>query len=146
MNSLLLLLLALTTTPEPSAPVPAVISQANTSIGSSFTEKQLDRYVAAVSAIEKRRGDILRRAKNTDYWTATVQLANSSNRDICSLPSHQQPDEIRNLCRELLEFSEQEIRRHGFTNREFNQITLAQQQDRKLQARIQQRLIRRMIP
>lgn len=148
MNSLFLLLLSLTAnpSPEPVAQIPASISQTNLPFSSGFTEEQLERYVSAVSAIEKRRAEILRRAKNTNYWTATVQLANNSNRDICSLPADQQLGEIRNLCRELLEFSEQEIRRHGLSNREFNQITLAQQQDRQLQTRIQQRLMRRMIP
>jgi hypothetical protein len=148
MNSLFLLLLSLTAnpSPEPVAQSPASIRQTNLPLGSSFTEEQLERYVSAVSAIEKRRGEILRRAKNTNYWTATVQLANSTNRDICSLPADQQLGEIKNLCRELLEFSEQEIRRHGLSNREFNQITLAQQQDRQLQSRIQQLLMRRLIP
>jgi len=143
MTSFLLFLLSVTQMPpqESVAQTPATISQTNIPIGSNFTEEQLERYVSAVNAIEKRRAEILRRAKNTSDWTATVQLANSTNRDICSLPANQQPEAIRNLCRELLEFSEQEIRRHGFSNREFNQITLAQQQDLQLQTRIQQRLM-----
>jgi hypothetical protein len=145
MPSLLLFLVSLAPMllQEPVAQTSPLVSQASNPV---FTDEQIERYVSAVSAIEKRRAEILRRAKNTNYWTATVQLANSTNRDICSLPANQQLGEIRNLCRELLEFSEQEIRRHGLTNREFNQITLAQQQDRQLQTRIQQRLMRLLLP
>ncbi len=142
MTNLLLFLLLLPLSQEPAVSSPTAISQNPTTI----TDDQLERYVSAVSAIEKRRAEILRRAKNTSYWTATVQFANNSNRDICSLPVNQQLGEIKKLCRELLEFSEQEIRRHGLSNREFNQITLAQQQDKQLQTRIQQRLMRLLTP
>lgn len=108
----------------------------------TFTENQIDRYVAAVRAIERKREEVLRRAKNSENWAIAVQLAETHNRDICRVPPEQQPANIQVLCRELLEFSEREIRRHGLTNREFNQITQSLQQDKQLQARIQLRLLK----
>jgi hypothetical protein len=106
----------------------------------SFNEEQLDRYIAAVGAIERKREEILRRAKKSEAWASAVQLAEAQNKDICRVPVEQQAVDIKNLCAELLEFSEREIRKQGLTNREFNQITTILQRDRQLQSRIQSRL------
>lgn len=105
--------------------------------GITFSQEQLVRYVQAVRSIERKRAEILRQAKNSQAWAVSVQLAEQTNRDVCAVPHQQQPESIQLLCKQLFEFSEQEIRRHGLTNREFNQITIAQRQNPQLQGRIQ---------
>jgi len=111
------------------------ISAQNSSATPNFSEDQLVRYVQAVRSIERRRSQILLQAKNSQAWAVSVQLAEQTNSDVCAL--QQPPEVIKALCKELFTFSEQEIRRHGLTNREFNQITIAQQQNPQLQGRIQ---------
>ncbi|MEE3716566.1 DUF4168 domain-containing protein [Tumidithrix elongata RA019] len=107
-----------------------------------FTEEQINRYAGAVNAIEKKREEILRRAKNSQGWSTVAQTADSKGVDVCSLNQSEQPADIQSLCRELIDFSEQEIRKYGFSNnREFNQLTVTQQQDPSLQGRIQARML-----
>ncbi|CAN1211092.1 hypothetical protein TUMEXPCC7403_12905 [Tumidithrix helvetica PCC 7403] len=107
-----------------------------------FTEEQINRYSEAVNKIEKKREEILRRAKNSPGWSTIAQTANRKGVDVCSLNQSEQPADIQSLCQELIDFSEQEIRRHGFSNnREFNQLTVTQQQDPSLQGRIQARIL-----
>jgi hypothetical protein len=107
-----------------------------------FSEDQVNRYAGAVNAIEKKREEILRRAKNTAEWSSVAQTADNKGVDVCSLSPSEQSASIQGLCKELFDFSEQEIRKHGFSNnRDFNQLTVTQQQDPSLQGRIQGRIL-----
>jgi hypothetical protein len=120
----------------------AQVEAAQTIAQVQFSEDQVNRYAGAVNAIEKKREEILRRAKNTQEWSAVAQIADSKGVDVCSLNPSEQPAVIQSLCRELIDFSEQEIRKYGFSNnREFNQLTVNQQQDPSLQGRIQGRIL-----
>ncbi len=112
-----------------------------------FSEEQIKRYAGAASAIEQKRDDILRRAKNYSGWQGLTERADAQGVFVCSLKKSDQPSFIQNLCSELFDFSEQEIRRHGFANnREFNQITQAQQQNVQLQRRIQGEIVEQARP
>jgi len=121
-----------------SLPVQAqVVAQAQ------FSEEQIKRYAGAASAIEQKRDEILRRAKTYNGWQGLTERADAQGVFVCSLKKSEQPAVIQGLCSELFEFSEQEIRRHGFANnRDFNQMTQAQQQNLQLQKRIQDEILR----
>ncbi len=114
----------------PSLPVHGQVLQ--------FSDDQIRRYAGAASAIEKKRDDVWRRAKTYEGWASLKSKADTQGVTVCGLKKSEQPQVITSLCAELFEFSEQEIRRNGFsTNRDFNQITQAQQQNSQLQKRIQ---------
>ncbi|AFY74895.1 hypothetical protein Syn7502_02973 [Synechococcus sp. PCC 7502] len=118
----------------PSLPVHAQAVQ--------FSDDQIRRYAGAASAIEKKREEVWRRARSYEGWTSLKSKADTQGVTVCGLKKSEQPPVIQSLCGELFEFSEQEIRRNGFsTNRDFNQITQAQQQNNQLQRRIQVEII-----
>jgi len=103
-----------------------------------FNDDQIRRYAGAATAIERKRDDVWRRAKAYEGWTNLKSKADVQGVTVCGLKKSEQPPIILSLCSELFEFSEQEIRRNGFSsNRDFNQITQAQQQNNQLQKRIQ---------
>lgn len=104
-----------------------------------FSEDQISRYAVAANAIESKRDEVLRRAKNHQGWASVARQAETRNVYVCDL--NEQPDFLRNLCGELFSSSEQTIRRNGFSNREFNQLTQAQQQNVELQRRIQEKIM-----
>lgn len=119
------------------------ISQSTT----QFSDDQIRRYAGAASAIEKKRDDVWRRAKAYEGWTSLKTKADSQGVTVCGLKKSEQPQVIQSLCSELFEFSEQEIRRNGFSsNRDFNQITQVQQQNNQLQRRIQLEILELVSP
>ncbi|PZU97896.1 MAG: hypothetical protein DCE90_05215 [Pseudanabaena sp.] len=102
-----------------------------------FGDDQITRYAAAANAIESKRLEIFKAAKNNPNWNSVASLAESQQIRVCDLS--QQPDFLQNLCEQLRSFTEDEIRRHGFTNKDFNQITRQQRQDASLRSLIQSR-------
>jgi hypothetical protein len=107
-----------------------------------FSEDQISRYAVAAEAIEGKRDEVLRRAKNNQGWGSVARLAETRNIYVCDLSPSEQPDFLRSLCGDLINYSQEAIRRNGFTNNsEFNQITKAQQQDGQLQRRIQMKIV-----
>jgi Domain of unknown function (DUF4168) len=107
-----------------------------------FSEDQISRYAIAAEAIETKRDELLRRAKNNQGWASVARQAESRNIAVCELSASEQPDFLRSLCGELFNYSEQTIKRNGFpSNREFNQLTQAQQQNGQLQRRIQEKIV-----
>lgn len=108
---------------------------------SQFTDEQINRYAKAVNAIEEKREEVLRRAKNSPEWNTVAGNAKKQGVQVCKLKPEEQAGIIQSLCRDFVDFSEKTIRDNGFkNNREFNQITQAQQQDSQLQKRIQLRI------
>ena len=103
----------------------------------TFADDQLTRYAAAVNAIENKRLEIFRTAKSNPSWGSIAELAESQQTKVCDLAN--QPDFLRSLCNDLRSYSEDAICTHGFTNREFNQITRDQMQNADLRRRIQSR-------
>jgi chemotaxis protein histidine kinase CheA len=107
-----------------------------------FSDDQISRYAMAAEAIEGKRNEVLRRAKNNQGWASVARQAEAQNVSVCELSSSEQPEFLRNLCGELFTYSEQTIRNNGFSsNREFNQLTQAQQQNSQLQRRIQEKIV-----
>jgi hypothetical protein len=100
-----------------------------------FGDDQLARYAAAANAIENKRLEIFRTAKNNSNWVDVANLAESQHTKVCDLS--QPPDFLMDLCSQLRSFTKQEIRRQGFTNKEFNQITREQRQNPYLRGLIQ---------
>lgn len=100
-----------------------------------FGDDQLTRYAEAVNAIENKRLEIFRAAKNNSNWSTVANLAESQQTKVCDLS--QPPEFLQDLCQQLRSFSEQEIHRRGFTNKEFNQITREQRQNPYLRGVIQ---------
>jgi Domain of unknown function (DUF4168) len=126
-------LLSLTTT---------ILDTPSASAQSQFSDDQISRYAMAAEAIETKRDEVLRRAKNHQGWSSVARQAESRNIAVCELSPSEQPDFLRGLCGELFNYSEQAIRRNGFpSNREFNQLTQAQQQNSQLQRRIQAKIM-----
>ena len=126
-------LLSLTTT---------MLDAPSASAQSQFSDDQVSRYAMAAEAIETKRDEVLRRAKNHQGWASVARQAESRNIAVCELSPSEQPDFLRGLCGELFNYSEQAIRRNGFpSNREFNQLTQAQQQNGQLQRRIQEKIM-----
>ncbi|WP_019501211.1 DUF4168 domain-containing protein [Pseudanabaena sp. PCC 6802] len=115
---------------------------APTARAQDFTDDQISRYAAAAEAIEGKRNEVLRRAKNNQGWVSVARQAEARNISVCELSPSEQPEFLRNLCGELFTYSEQTIRNNGFSsNREFNQLTQAQQQNSQLQRRIQEKIV-----
>ena len=100
-----------------------------------FSDDKVTRYAAAVNAIENKRLEIFRAAKNNSNWIDVANLAESQQTKVCDLA--QPPDFLQDLCGQLRIFTEKEIHRRGFTNKEFNQITRQQRQDPSLRKTIQ---------
>jgi hypothetical protein len=100
-----------------------------------FSDDKVTRYAAAVNAIENKRLEIFRAAKNNSNWSDVANLAESKQTKVCNLA--QPPEFLKDLCSQLRIFTEQEIHRRGFTNKEFNQITRQQRQDPSLRKTIQ---------
>jgi hypothetical protein len=103
--------------------------------GNQFGDEKLTRYAAAVNAIENKRLEIFRSAKNNSNWSEVANLAESQQTKVCDLA--QPPDFLQDLCSQLRIFTEKEIHNRGFTNKEFNQITRQQRQDPSLRKTIQ---------
>ena len=103
----------------------------------TFADDQLTRYATAVNAIENKRLEIFRAAKSNPNWGNIAELAESQQTKVCDLAD--QPEFLRSLCNDLRSYSENAICTHGFTNREFNQITREQMQNADLRRRIQAR-------
>lgn len=106
-----------------------------------FSDDQISRYAAAAEAIEDKRNEVLRRAKNNQGWASVARQAEARNVYVCNLSPNEQPEFLRNLCGELFEYSQQATRNNGFSNREFNELTQAQQQNSQLQRRIQEKIV-----
>ena len=100
-----------------------------------FGDDQLTRYASAVNAIENKRLEIFRTAKSNSNWSMVANLAESQQTKVCNIS--QPPEFLQDLCNQLQRLSEQEIHRHGFTNKEFNQITREQRQNPYLRGLIQ---------
>jgi hypothetical protein len=100
-----------------------------------FSDDKVTRYAAAVNAIENKRLEIFRSAKSNSNWVNVANLAESKQTKVCDLT--QPPDFLQDLCSQLRIFTEKEIHRRGFTNKEFNQITRQQRQDPSLRKTIQ---------
>ncbi|TYQ28495.1 DUF4168 domain-containing protein [Pseudanabaena sp. UWO310] len=98
-------------------------------------DDHLTRYAAAANAIENKRLEIFRTAKSNPDWGNVVNLAESQQTKVCDLANP--PEFLRSLCAELRSYSEEAICRYGFTNKEFNQITLEQMQNPNLRSVIQ---------
>ncbi len=112
-----------------------------------FSDDQIRRYAGAAAAIEKKREEVWKRAKNYTGWGELVNKADAQGVSVCGLKKPEQPVVIQTLCGELFDFSIQEIRRNGFSNnRDFNQITQAQQQNIQLQKRIQGEILELTTP
>ncbi|NJK35947.1 MAG: DUF4168 domain-containing protein [Oscillatoriales cyanobacterium SM2_2_1] len=107
----------------------------------SFSEDQLNRFVQATNVIERRREDVLRRAKRQEGWREVAQLAESRGVNVCDLERREQPKFLQELCQELFTYSEQELRRLNLSNRDFNQMTRAIERDQQLQVMVQNRLL-----
>jgi len=102
-------------------------------------EDHIDRYAAAANAIENKRLEIFRAAKSNPNWSAVASLAESKQTRVCDLTNP--PQFLQALCDQLRSYSEEEICRHGFTAKEFNQITLEQKQNPQLRSLIQSKQI-----
>ncbi len=102
-----------------------------------FGDDQITRYAIAANAIENKRLEIFRAAKSHPNWSQVANIAESQHTKVCDL--EQQPEFLQSLCSQLRSFTEEEIRRRGFTNREVNQITREQRQDSSLRSLIQNR-------
>lgn len=102
-----------------------------------FGDDQITRYAIAVNAIENKRLEIFRAAKKHPNWSQVANVAESQQTKVCDL--EKQPEFLESLCNQLRSFTEEEIRRRGFTNKEFNQITRDQRQDKNLRSVIQTR-------
>ncbi|HBC41874.1 MAG TPA: hypothetical protein DCZ88_08250 [Pseudanabaena sp.] len=100
-----------------------------------FGDDQLSRYALAVNAIENKRLEIFRAAKSNSNWSTVANLAESQQTKVCSIS--QPPEFLQELCNQLQSFTEKEIHRHGFTNKEFNQITREQRKNPYLRGLIQ---------
>jgi hypothetical protein len=100
-----------------------------------FGDDQVTRYAAAVNAIENKRLEIFRTAKNNSNWSSVANLAEAQQTKVCNLA--QPPAFLQDLCSQLRSFTEKEIHRRGFTNKEFNQITREQRQNPVLRGLIQ---------
>ncbi|NMF58769.1 DUF4168 domain-containing protein [Pseudanabaena yagii] len=100
-----------------------------------FGDDQLTRYASAVNAIENKRLEIFRTAKNNSNWSTVANLAESQQTKVCDIS--QPPEFLQDLCNQLRSFTEKEIHRRGFTNKEFNQITREQRQNPYLRGLIQ---------
>jgi hypothetical protein len=112
------------------------ITQLNSILNQAvFGDDQVTRYALAVKAIENKRLEIFRVAKNNANWSDVANLAESQQTKVCNLA--QPPAFLQDLCSQLRIFTEKEIHRRGFTNKEFNQITRAQRQDPSLRKAIQ---------
>ena len=105
----------------------------------TFGEDHIDRYAAAANAIENKRLDIFRAAKSNPNWSTVANLAESKQTKVCDLNAP--PEFLQTLCDQLRSYSEEEICRHGFTAKEFNQITLEQKQNPRLRSLIQSKQI-----
>jgi hypothetical protein len=105
----------------------------------TFGEDHIDRYAAAAHAIENKRLEIFRAAKSNPNWSTVANLAESRQTKVCDLTAP--PEFLQNLCDQLRSYSEEEICRHGFTAKEFNQITLEQKQNPRLRSLIQSKQI-----
>lgn len=105
----------------------------------TFGEDHIDRYAAAANAIENKRLEIFRAAKSNPNWSTVANLAESKQTKVCDLTAP--PEFLQTLCDQLRSYSEEEICRHGFTAREFNQITLEQKQNPRLRSLIQSKQI-----
>ncbi|WP_434684059.1 DUF4168 domain-containing protein [Pseudanabaena minima] len=105
----------------------------------TFGEDHIDRYAAAANAIENKRLEIFRAAKSNPNWSTVANLAESKQTKVCDLTAP--PEFLQTLCDQLRSYSEEEICRHGFTAREFNQITLEQKQNPQLRSLIQSKQI-----
>lgn len=101
----------------------------------NFDDDQLTRYASAVIAIENKRLEIFRTAKNNSNWSTVANLAESKQTKVCDLS--QPPEFLQDLCDRLRSFTEKEIHQRGFTNKEFNQITREQRQNPYLRGLIQ---------
>ncbi|MBD2188214.1 DUF4168 domain-containing protein [Pseudanabaena mucicola] len=95
----------------------------------------LTRYAATANAIESKRLEVFRTAKSHPEWSNVVKLAESQQTKVCDLSNP--PSFLRSLCNQLRSYSEEEICRHGFTTKEFNQITIEQNQNARLRSIIQ---------
>ncbi len=144
LNPILVQAQPLSQSPPQSLPQPLVQSLAQPSAqlfaqsNGQFSDDQIRRYAEAAAVIEKKRDEVWRRAKGYEGWNSLTSRAEAQGVTVCGLKKSEQPPIIQGLCSELFEFSEQEIRRRGFSsNREFNQITQAQKQNGQLQKRIQ---------
>jgi hypothetical protein len=102
-----------------------------------FGDDQITRYAMAANAIENKRLEIFREAKSNPQWSSVASLAETQQTKVCDL--QEQPQFLQSLCDQLRNFTEEEIRRRGFSNREFNQITRDQRQDANLRSLIQAR-------
>ena len=105
----------------------------------TFGDDHITRYAAAANAIENKRLEIFRAAKSNPDWSNIASLAESQQTKVCDLSNR--PEFLQNLCNQLMNYSEEEICRHGFTNKEFNQITLEQMQNAQLRSLIQDKQI-----
>ena len=105
----------------------------------TFGEDHIDRYAAAANAIENKRLEIFRAAKSNPNWSTVANLAESKQTKVCDLTAP--PEFLQSLCDQLRSYSEEEICRHGFTAKEFNQITLEQKQNPQLRSLIQSKQI-----
>ncbi len=113
----------------------SVIQLNNILAQAALGDDQITRYAAAVNAIENKRLEIFRTAKNNSNWSDVANLAESQQTKVCDLA--QPPEFLQALCNELRSFTEKEIRQRGFTNKEFNQITREQRQNPYLRGLIQ---------
>ncbi|OIP78605.1 MAG: hypothetical protein AUK48_01355 [Oscillatoriales cyanobacterium CG2_30_44_21] len=121
-----------------TAPASPTLMQLNNILNQTvFGNDQITRYAAAVKAIEIKRLEIFKAAKKNPNWNSVASLAESQQIMVCDLS--QQPDFLQDLCEQLRSFTEDEIRRYGFTNKDFNQITRQQRQDASLRSLIQSR-------
>ncbi len=103
-------------------------------------EDPTDRYAAAVNAIENKRLEIFRTAKKHADWNNVASMAESQKTKVCNIA--EPPEFLRSLCNQLRSYSEEEICRHGFTTKEFNQITLEQMNNPVLRSLIQDKQMR----
>ena len=101
----------------------------------TFGNDHVNRYAAAANAIENKRLEIFRAAKSNPEWSNIASLAESQQTKVCDLSK--QPEFLQSLCNQLRSYSEQEICQQGFSNKEFNQITLEQMQNARLRSLIQ---------
>jgi len=98
-------------------------------------EDPIDRYAAAANAIENKRLEVFRAAKSNPNWDSVARMAESQKTKVCNIS--EPPEFLRSLCNQLRSYSEDAICRHGFTTKEFNQITLEQMSNPKLRRQIQ---------
>ena len=113
----------------------SVIQLNNILAQTALGDGQITRYATAVNAIENKRLEIFRSAKNNSNWGNVANLAETQQTKVCDLA--QPPEFLQALCNDLRSFTEKEIRQRGFTNKEFNQITREQRQNPYLRGLIQ---------